>query len=66
MLFLLGEERVLSSFAETWRKRQTLAWPQHPDFQRRAVCFVAEPLASVPRCEGEARGMLLRTLALGH
>lgn len=34
MLFLLGEERVLRSFAETCRKRQALAWPQHPDFKR--------------------------------
>lgn len=66
MLFLLGKERVWSSFAETCRNRQTLAWPQHPDFEPCAVCSVAEPLGLCSQVQGEeAQGMRVGTSVLG-
>lgn len=68
MLFLLGEARVWRSFAETCRKRQTLAWLQHPDFQPHAVCRVAEPVGLCSQVQGEkkAQGVLVGTSVLGH
>lgn len=65
MLFLLGEEGVLSSFAETWRKKQTLAWSQRPDFKPCALCFVAEATGLCSHGQGEAKGILIGNLVLG-
>lgn len=67
MLFLLGEARVWRSFAETCRKRQMLAWFQHPDFQPHAVCWRAKPVGLCSQVQGEkAQEMLVGTSVLGH
>lgn len=66
MLFLLREERVLSRFAETWRKRQTLAWPQHL-ISSNVLCALRGRAAGLcSQVQGGAQVTLAQTSALGH